>query len=438
MRRGRSRHHADARWARITVIVGLACFVAAVYVIVVVCGDAILGRDTAPSLPLSVLATTIVALAFEWVRRSLEAGAVRMFSRGDGVSPYDVLSHFSQTVTGGYATEELPDRMAKLLAEGTDAEWAQVWLVVQDRLTLAASWPPGTDTVVAPPPQPAPDARDLTAVGRRAVTVHHGGRIYGIFRLQERHEVPLSSVEERLFTGLAAQAGLVLRLVGLRAELAARYDELAARAAELRLSRDRLIAAQDNERRLLERDIHDGAQQHLVALAVNLRVVEAVARKDPARAASILAAQAEAAHAAIDTLSELSRGMYPRHLADSGLGTALRGAFVGSVVPVVVEADNVRLPAPIEAALYFFASEAVQNAAKHANASLITALLQASNGTASLTVADDGIGFAPEQAVAAGGSGLANMRDRVEAVSGVVSFDFASGPGTRVTATVAV
>ena len=256
---------------------------------------------------------------------------------------------------------------------------------------------------------------------------------------KNRPDVQLSAVEERLFTGLAAQAGLVLRQVGLRADLAARRDELAARAAELQSSRDRLIAAQDKERRRLERDIHDGAQQHLVALAVNLRVVEAVAAKDSARAAGILAAQAAAAHAAIDTLSELSHGMYPRYLADLGLAAALRGAFAGSVVPVAIEADDARLPAPIEAALYFFASEAVQNAAKHANASLITARFQSRNGTASLMVTDDGVGFAPEQFIAAaGGSGLANMRDRVEAVSGLVSFDFPSGHGTRVTATVAV
>src|SRR5206468_11064768 len=120
-------------------------------------------------------------------------------------------------------------------------------------------------------------ARDSSGMGRRALTVRHGGSVYGAFHLQERHLMPLTSVEERLFTGLAAQAGLVLRLVGLRAELEARHDELAAHAAELRLSRERLIAAQDNARRRLERDIHDGAQQHLVALAVNLRVVEAVA-----------------------------------------------------------------------------------------------------------------------------------------------------------------
>src|SRR4051794_36036375 len=184
MSRRRWGQDGDERRVHIAVIVGLAFFVAAVYGIVVVGGNAILGRNDVPSPALSVLATSIVALSFEWVRRSLRVAAARMFSPG-GASPYDVLSHFSQTVTGGYPTDELPARMARLLAEGTNAECAQVWLMVQDRLALAASWPPGTDTTVLPPPQPAPDARDLTGIGRRALTVRHGGRIYGVFRLQE-------------------------------------------------------------------------------------------------------------------------------------------------------------------------------------------------------------------------------------------------------------
>src|SRR4051794_30476223 len=257
--------------------------------------------------------------------------------------------------------------MVRLLAEGTSAEWAQVWLTVQGRLQLAASWPPGvaaTEVV----PRPAGGARDLTGAGRRAVTVRHGGQAYGVFRLQERAGHELSSVEERLFTGLAAQAGLVLRLVSLRTELAERHEELEARASELQQSRERLIAAQDDERRRLERDIHDGAQQHLVALAVNLRVVESVAAKDSARAAGILRAQVKAAREATETLSQLSRGMYPRELADAGLAPALRSAVVGTAVPVHVVDDARRLPGDVEAALYFFAMEAVQNAAKHANA----------------------------------------------------------------------
>src|SRR3954453_15630625 len=438
MRRRRSiPAQASDRWVRVTAVVGLAGFVVGVYVVIVVGGDALLGRTGSPSVLMSVVATAVVALAFDRVSRWTQDAAARVFHRS-GATPYDVLSHFSGTVAGGYATDELPRLMVRLLAEGTNAEWAQVWLTVQGRLQLAASWPPdaATSEVV---PQPVAGARDLTAAGRRAVTVRHSGQAYGVFRLQERDGAELSSVEERLFTGLAAQAGLVLRLVGLRAELAARHEELAARATELQLSRDRLIAAPDDERRRLERDIHDGAQQHLVALAVNLRVVETVAAKDPARAADILHAQADAARQAIETLSQLSRGMYPRHLADSGLGAALRAAFAGSVVPVVVDAGDVRLPPTVEAAFYFFASEAVQNAVKHAHASHLTVQLLTSDGFASLTVADDGVGFAPEQATATdSGSGLANMHDRIEAIGGVISFEDSRGRGTRVTATVAV
>ena len=119
----------------------------------------------------------------------------------------------------------------------------------------------------------------------------------------------------------------MLRLVGLRAELAARHDDLVARAAELRASRERLIETQDAERRRLERDIHDGAQQHLVALAVNLRLAETVATRSPERAARVLADQADAAREAIETLSQLSRGIYPRLLAErgAGAGAARRG-----------------------------------------------------------------------------------------------------------------
>src|SRR5207253_1226185 len=219
-----------------------------------------------------------------------------------------------------------------------------------------------------------------------------------------------------------AQAGLVLRLVGLRTELAARHEELAARAVELQQSRDRLIAAQDEERRRLERDIHDGAQQHLVALAVNLRLVESVAAKDPARAAELLAAQAPAAQAAVETLSRLAQGLYPRHLTDDGVAAALRAELAAAPVPVaVVDELPARLPEPVEAAFYFVAMEAVQNAAKHAGASSIAVQLTTDGEGAHVTIADDGEGFAT--ADSAGGSGLANMRDRIDAVGGVVCLD---------------
>ncbi len=429
---GRSTHQ---RRARLLVLVGLGGFVVGTYVVVVLGGGALIGQTDSPNLALSVLATAIVALGFEPVQTRLETAATRLV-HGGTPSPYDVLSRFSETVTGGYTTEELPARMAMLLGQGTGAEWAQVWLTVQDRLTLAATWPPDA-AADQDPPEPLDEAGDATGPGRRALAVRHGGQVFGVFRLQEPVGEPLTSVEERLFTGLAAQAGLVLRLVGLRAELAARHGDLVVRAAELRASRERLIETQDAERRRLERDIHDGAQQHLVALAVNLRLAETVATRSPERAAKVLAAQADAAREAIETLSQLSRGIYPRLLAEEGLVPALRAAVATSPVPVTVEADAERLPTAVEAALYFFAMEAVQNAAKHARAGGISVRLSRDGGERRLTVADDGAGFDAEQAEQIRtGAGLSNMRDRLDAVGGSVSLTSVPGRGTTVVATV--
>jgi signal transduction histidine kinase len=440
MRRSRSASRRDLL-GRAVVLGGLAGFVVATYVVVVLGGGALIGQTDSPDLTLSVLATAAVALGFEPVQRRLEQLASRL-AVGGAPSPYDVLSRFSETVTGGYTTEELPGRMATVLGEGTGAEWTQVWLTVQDRLTLAATWPPDAPAD-RQPPEPVEGARDATGDGRRALPVRHGGQVLGVFRLQERPDLPLTTVEERLFSGLAAQAGLVLRLVGLRAELAARHDDLVARAAELRASRERLIETQDAERRRLERDIHDGAQQHLVALAVNLRLAETVAARSPERAARVLADQAVAAREAIDTLSQLSRGIYPRLLAEDGLVPALRAAVSTSAVPVTVEAGPGRPPGGVEAALYFFAMEAVQNAAKHAGASAVTVRLglegDARAGRWRLAVTDDGVGFDAAGAEAAGGgAGLSNMRDRLDAVGGSVRLVSSPGQGTTVVAEVPV
>jgi signal transduction histidine kinase len=180
-------------------------------------------------------------------------------------------------------------------------------------------------------------------------------------------------VEERLFTDLASQAGLVLRLVGLRAQLEDRRHELRGRTLELESSRTRVIEAQDAERRRLERDIHDGAQQHLVALAMNLRLAQVLVDRSPDRARHVLAEQVSAARLAIDTLDSLSRGIFPQMLAEHGLLAALRSGVGTSPIPVSVEGeDAVRPPPLVEAALYFCCMEAVQNAAKHSGASRVT------------------------------------------------------------------
>jgi signal transduction histidine kinase len=421
---------------RLVVVAGLAGFVSAAYLLVVLGGGLLVGRTDSASLPLSVLATAVVAVLFAPVRAALDRAASRL-GLGGVTTPYEVLSRFSETVTGGYATEELPARMSMLLARGTGAQWAQVWLVVADRLTLAATWPAGAHADrVAPSLQP--DATGATTPGRRSRVVRHGSQTLGVLRLQERPGLVLTSVEERLFAGLAAQAGLALRLVGLLAELEGRREELLGRAADLTTSRERLIEAQDVERRRLERDIHDGAQQHLVALAVNLRLAERIAVRSPERAARLLAEQADAAHEAMETLSSLSRGIYPRLLSAEGLVPALRSAVATSPIPVTIDTAGVgRLPAPIEAALYFCCMEAVQNAAKHSNAGTVTVRLSEERGSWRLAVTDDGAGFDQSEVGADGvDGGLRNLRDRLDSVRGTLSVESLVGSGTTVVAVV--
>jgi len=405
---------------------GLAGFVILVYVVVVVVGGAVLtGGTSEPTIGFSVLATAVVALAFDPVQSRLEELASKVV-HGGRASPYDVLRSFAGTATGGHAAEELPPRMARVLAEGTGAEWAQVWLVVDDRPALAATWPPAA---------PVPATLEEDRPGRRSLTVGLEEEELGVLVLQERPEEPLTSIEERLFAGLAAQSRLVLRGARLRAELTSRAAELSSRVDELRASRQRLVDAQDSGRRRLERDIHDGAQQHLVALAVNLRLAASLARTAPERAVELLADQTDAARDAVDTLVRLSRGIYPPLLADRGLPAALRDAVRTSPVPVEITAGGVgRFPPGVEAAAYFCCLEALQNAVKHAEATAVELSLADASGNLTFVITDNGAGF--DSATTPAGTGLANMRDRLESVNGTLSVDSVLGGGTTVTAEV--
>jgi signal transduction histidine kinase len=426
------------RWrSHLAVAAALVGFVATVYVVVVLAGGALIGHPASPSVGLSVLATVIVALLFSRVQTGVErlvAGSIH-----DGaVNPYELLSRFSQNVTIGDTTDQLPARMAQLLGAGTGAQWAQVWLVVSDRLVLAATWPAGAGADTEPPSVPsAVEARE-SRPGRKSLPVIHGGQILGMLTLQERQGLPLSAVEQRLFSGLAGQAGPVLQGVALDAALRERRNELLAQAATLRMSRQRVIDTQDAERRRLERDMHDGAQQHLVALAVNLRVVQTVAQRSPLLAVELLRGQAGAADQTIATLTSLSRGIYPRLLTEEGLVVALRSAMAGSPIPVVVEPPDPelsKLPALVEVALYFCAMEAVQNAAKHSGAAQVTVGVAEHPGCWTLAVRDDGQGFDVQNALlSASAGGLMNMEDRLAAVGGTMHVNSRPGEGTTVTA----
>jgi signal transduction histidine kinase len=408
--------------AALLVLGGLVVFVVLVYVLVVLGGGALIDHTSSPHVGLSVLATAVVALGFEPVQSRLEVLTARLL-HGGLQSPYEILRRFSTALTGSRESDDLPARMAEVLAEGTGAKAAQVWLMVDDQLRLAATWPPATDS--------SSGADDVP--GRRELPVRQAGELLGVLAVQERENIPLTPVEERLFAGLANQAGLVLRGARLRAELVHRLAELSTLAEELQLSRQRLVDLQDAERRRLERDIHDGAQQHLVALAVNLRLAHTLAQRSPDRADRLIAEQREAATATIETIISLSRGIYPSLLVDEGLTAALRAAIARSPLPVeLVAAELGRYPAGVEAAAYFCALEALQNAAKHSAAEAIKVDLRGGPGLLEVIVQDDGSGF--DLGATGVGAGLANMRDRVESAGGTLTIETAPSRGTLVAA----
>ena len=316
--------------------------------------------------------------------------------------------------------------MAELVAAATGAARVEVWVVRPEgpsRAELAARWPVDAKRI------------DPTRIGVEMDDVRHAGELIGRL-LRDRGEAGDNSpVEDRLVAALAQQAGVALRTVVLTKQLQQRVSESTARAAELRASRQRIVAAADIARQRLERDVHDGAQQHLVALAVNLSLAATVSIRDPARAAELIKDLKPAAATALTTLEELSLGIYPRLLAGSGVAAALRSAVATSTVPVSVHDDTgldvrSRFSTEVEAAAYFTCLEAVQNAAKHAGASKVRVRLGYADGVLELAIQDDGSGFDPLASTM--GAGLGNIRDRIESLGGRLTLTSTPGAGTMV------
>jgi signal transduction histidine kinase len=400
-----------------TIVYGaMAAFITIVYVGLVVGIGQVAGSVSTPAL--SAVAAAIVALAFQPLRRRLQRVANR-FVYGERATPYEVLSGFSDHLAGMYGGQELLGRMAQVVGEGTGAAEARVWVAVGGELRPSACWPPD-EVPAAPVPLAGGALPELPGV-TRAVEVTQGGELLGAISISKPPSDPPTATEDRLLNDLAGQAGLVLRNVRL--------------IEELRASRQRIVAAQDERARALERNIHDGAQQQLVALAVKLRLARSLVEKDPPKTGEMLDDLQSEAVDALENLRDLARGIYPPLLADQGLAAALGAQARKSPVPVSVEAGGVgRYPQDVEAAVYFCALEALQNIAKYANASSATLRLSAVNGDLRFEVADDGAGFDPE--TTRYGTGLQGMADRLDAVGGSLRVRSAPGAGTTVVGSV--
>jgi len=401
-----------------TVVIGvLGAFITGVYVAAVAGLGQLLGAAGGSDLGLSILATALVAVCFQPVRERVQRLADRLVY-GPRATPYEVVSRFAAAMATTYAAGDLLQGMARVLAEGTGATSASVWLRVGERLHHAASWPP-----VTRPDHPAAirlAGEQLPALAgvSRAVPVRHQGELLGVLTLTKPPGEPVTPTEDALLADLAAQAGLALRNVRL--------------VEELRASRQRIVTAQDQERRRIERDIHDGAQQRLVSVALAIRMAQQ--RLDPAGDLALadgLGRTAQQLDLALAELRELARGIHPAILTEEGLGAALQSLAERAAVPAqVMAAPDGRLPPAVESTAYFVVCEALANVAKHARASQATITAHQTSGRLQVAVADDGVGGADP----ARGSGLGGLADRVAALDGRLEVHSPPGGGTQVVA----
>ena len=241
------------------------------------------------------------------------------------------------------------------------------------------------------------------------------------------HDVTLRE-EPELLRSVAAAAGLAMENERLQAQLRARVEEL-------RTSRARIVEAGTQERRRLERNLHDGAQQRLVALSLTLRLAQGKLRQDPDKADELINGAQEELTLALGELRELARGIHPAILSDRGLGAALEALAGRAPIAVqLAELPERPLPEAIEAAAYFVVAEALTNVVKYAHASQATVSVSQVNGHAVVEIADDGIGGADPGR----GSGLRGLADRVSALDGNMQLDSPAGAGTRLRAEIPV
>jgi signal transduction histidine kinase len=352
----------------------------------------------------------------------------------------------------GLPADELLLQLAESLRATLLLACAEIWTNTGGILERAAADPPAVGrTLILDGAEEAAAAR-AGVVGRtwlglwlpdvllglpggplRIAAMTHAGELVGLIVVaREAGQSDLGPADDEVLTHLARQAALAIHDLRLGSALEASTDELRRQAGELRESRARIVTAADAERRRIERDLHDGAQQHLIGLVVNLEVARELAATDPQQVPPVLDALSGEVHAALDELRDLAHGIYPPVLVDRGLREAIEAALVRARVSGGVDGDGTRrYPVDVEATVYFCCLEAIQNAAKHAGPDArVRVRIWEEDATLLFEIADDGSGF--ESGDRRGGVGVANMRDRVGALGGQLHIESAPSRGTRV------
>ena len=407
--------------SRTRVVAGvlLAGYLAAVYLVVVVALGRGLDPDSGLRLVLAFAAAAVVAVTLRplraWLGRRLPP------------SPEERLRRLE---TRHVAWEEVGaalEQLAQLVTQAVGASSTTITAQLGEGLSLTRRHPgtrPGA-------PVDVPAVRAGLADQVVVEPLRRGTELVGEIVIRLPATRPLSPVERRLVTGAAGCATTILDVSRMDRTLSAMVADAEQRHEELARSRSRVLAVAETERRRVERDIHDGAQQHLVALAMNLRLLRLLLDRDAGRAWSKAPSVRDACVTAVEVLEQLSRGLYPTQLVQAGLSAALHDLAATCPVPVVVHVDPHRhWPPEVERAVYFSCAEALQNAVKHASATQVTVVVSSDPEGLTFEVADDGQGFDPRRHPA--GSGTLNIADRLEAAGGGVRIETAPGRGTTV------
>jgi len=364
----------------------------------------------------AIVVTVLATLLFQPARQRLERVAERLVF-GARTDPAHLVARLGATLAETFDLDTLLPHMETTLEQGLDLTWV--------RVRIEPDGDPRPSTSVA---------RSSEAEGGAALTIDI---VLGDERLGEvrcgprRNGLPLTADDEQLVGTLARQAALAVRNVKLTAELGDRLRQVSEQATELERSRLRLVRAQESERRRIERNIHDGVQQDLVALLSHCGRIRTQFARDPSAATELLDDFQAGLERAISDLRELAHGIHPTLLTDRGLVEAIEALAARSPLPVTVRTESSlrgqRFPEEVEGAGYFTVAEALTNVAKHAGAERAEVLLHRANGSLFVEVRDDGNGF---DEVSPAGDGLANLAERVRALGGSLDIE-SNGTGTR-------
>ena len=382
---------------------------------------AALGTAAGHRLPVGVaiLITIAATLGLQPVRRRLERGASRLVF-GQRLTGYEFLTRFGETLEDAFDVGALAPRIAAAVREGLGLRWARVSLDLHgDGTVLERAGAAGIGL-------------DDDAASEVVVPLAQGGERLGTIECGPKEEGRLGAADHELLSTIARQAALGMHNGRLATELSARLDEIRRQADELAASRARIVHAQDQERRRIERNIHDGVQQEIVALIASLRLARNQLGRDPELADATLAELQHEAGQTLQDLRELAQGIHPSVLSDRGILEAVEARVSRMPIGVAIEADphlrDARFAQEVEGAAYFLVSEGLANVLKHSAASRAVVRLSSVGGRLVVEIADDGAGFIPADA---SGSGLTGLRDRFDAVGGTLRITSRPGEGTR-------